>query len=81
MYEQFPEVMNMLWARMLRDNKKNWRRVYKVCHCTVLLQHHTHTLNKNHFIITHSVLSKVLIDQMKLNCVFNNSQLAMNRNS
>ena len=30
MYEQFPEVMNMLWARMLRDNKKNWRRVYKV---------------------------------------------------
>ncbi|XP_049614177.1 clathrin interactor 1a isoform X1 [Syngnathus scovelli] len=29
MYEQFPEVMNMLWTRMLRDNKKNWRRVYK----------------------------------------------------
>lgn len=29
MYEQFPEVVNMLWARMLRDNKKNWRRVYK----------------------------------------------------
>ncbi|XP_056898593.1 clathrin interactor 1a isoform X1 [Takifugu flavidus] len=29
MYEQFPEVMNMLWNRMLRDNKKNWRRVYK----------------------------------------------------
>ncbi|KAJ8254701.1 hypothetical protein GJAV_G00196210 [Gymnothorax javanicus] len=29
MYEQFPEVMNMLWARMLKDNKKNWRRVYK----------------------------------------------------
>ncbi|XP_014832591.1 PREDICTED: clathrin interactor 1 isoform X1 [Poecilia mexicana] len=29
MYEQFPEVMNMLWGRMLRDNKKNWRRVYK----------------------------------------------------
>ncbi|KAM4554999.1 clathrin interactor 1a [Odontesthes bonariensis] len=29
MYELFPEVMNMLWARMLRDNKKNWRRVYK----------------------------------------------------
>lgn len=35
MYEQFPEVMNMLWARMLKDNKKNWRRVYKVCHSTV----------------------------------------------
>lgn len=30
MYEQFPEVMNMLWTRMLKDNKKNWRRVYKV---------------------------------------------------
>ncbi|XP_028839195.1 clathrin interactor 1 isoform X2 [Denticeps clupeoides] len=29
MYEQFPEVMNMLWMRMLKDNKKNWRRVYK----------------------------------------------------
>ncbi|KAL2089129.1 hypothetical protein ACEWY4_016028 [Coilia grayii] len=29
MYEQFPEVMNMLWNRMLKDNKKNWRRVYK----------------------------------------------------
>ncbi|XP_077588447.1 clathrin interactor 1a [Stigmatopora nigra] len=29
MYEQFPDVMNMLWTRMLRDNKKNWRRVYK----------------------------------------------------
>ncbi|KAM8971878.1 clathrin interactor 1 [Pelodytes ibericus] len=29
MYEQFPELMNMLWQRMLRDNKKNWRRVYK----------------------------------------------------
>lgn len=30
MYEQFPELMNMLWTRMLKDNKKNWRRVYKV---------------------------------------------------
>uniref|UniRef100_A0A3P8WX43 Clathrin interactor 1b n=1 Tax=Cynoglossus semilaevis TaxID=244447 RepID=A0A3P8WX43_CYNSE len=29
LYEQFPEVMNMLWTRMLKDNKKNWRRVYK----------------------------------------------------
>ncbi|XP_077360927.1 clathrin interactor 1-like [Festucalex cinctus] len=29
MYEQFPEVMNMLWTRLLKDNKKNWRRVYK----------------------------------------------------
>ncbi|XP_053422574.1 clathrin interactor 1 isoform X3 [Nycticebus coucang] len=29
MYEQFPELMNMLWSRMLKDNKKYWRRVYK----------------------------------------------------
>nr|XP_014342178.1 PREDICTED: clathrin interactor 1 [Latimeria chalumnae] len=29
MYEQFPELMNMLWTRMLKDSKKNWRRVYK----------------------------------------------------
>lgn len=35
MYEQFPEVMNMLWTRMLKDNKKNWRRVYKVSLHTV----------------------------------------------
>uniref|UniRef100_A0A8C4WVC2 Clathrin interactor 1a n=1 Tax=Eptatretus burgeri TaxID=7764 RepID=A0A8C4WVC2_EPTBU len=28
-FEQFPEVMNMLWSRMLKDNKKSWRRVYK----------------------------------------------------
>lgn len=28
-YEQFPEVMQMLWKRMLQDNKKNWRRTYK----------------------------------------------------
>uniref|UniRef100_A0A673GG27 Clathrin interactor 1-like n=1 Tax=Sinocyclocheilus rhinocerous TaxID=307959 RepID=A0A673GG27_9TELE len=28
-YEHFPEVMNMLWTRMLKDNNKNWRRVYK----------------------------------------------------
>jgi hypothetical protein len=29
-YEHFPEVMTMLWKRMLQDNKKNWRRTYKV---------------------------------------------------
>ncbi|KAL3863336.1 hypothetical protein ACJMK2_005096 [Sinanodonta woodiana] len=28
-YEHFPEVVGMLWKRMLHDNKKNWRRVYK----------------------------------------------------
>lgn len=29
-YETFPEVMSMLWKRMLTDNKTNWRRTYKV---------------------------------------------------
>lgn len=28
-YENFPEVMGMLWKRMLQDNKNNWRRTYK----------------------------------------------------
>lgn len=28
-YEQFPEVMSMLWKRMLQDNKQHWRRTYK----------------------------------------------------
>ncbi|XP_054264899.1 telomere length regulation protein TEL2 homolog isoform X1 [Macrosteles quadrilineatus] len=28
-YEHFPEVMTMLWKRMLQDNRKNWRRTYK----------------------------------------------------
>ncbi|XP_013101191.2 uncharacterized protein LOC106082966 isoform X1 [Stomoxys calcitrans] len=28
-YETFPEVMSMLWKRMLQDNKTNWRRTYK----------------------------------------------------
>ena len=27
-YEQFPEVMSMLWKRMLQE-KRNWRRTYK----------------------------------------------------
>lgn len=31
-YEHFPEVMSMLWRRMLQDNKTNWRRTYKVNH-------------------------------------------------
>ena len=29
-YEHFPEVMGMLWKRMLLEDRKNWRRVYKV---------------------------------------------------
>ncbi|XP_065225982.1 telomere length regulation protein TEL2 homolog isoform X2 [Planococcus citri] len=28
-FEHFPEVMTMLWKRMLQDNKSNWRRTYK----------------------------------------------------
>ena len=28
-YEHFPEVMGMLWKRLLQD-KRNWRRIYKV---------------------------------------------------
>uniref|UniRef100_A0AAF5PHW7 ENTH domain-containing protein n=1 Tax=Wuchereria bancrofti TaxID=6293 RepID=A0AAF5PHW7_WUCBA len=28
-YDAFPEVMSMLWKRMLQDNKSAWRRVYK----------------------------------------------------
>lgn len=28
-YEYFPEVMSMLWRRMLIDNQSNWRRTYK----------------------------------------------------
>ena len=43
-YEHFPEVMSMLWKRMLHENKKNWRRVYKVmwlqnsyCYCMTFI--------------------------------------------
>ncbi|XP_066154978.1 telomere length regulation protein TEL2 homolog [Euwallacea fornicatus] len=28
-YEHFPEVMSMLWKRMLQESKQNWRRTYK----------------------------------------------------
>uniref|UniRef100_A0A0N5AXD2 ENTH domain-containing protein n=1 Tax=Syphacia muris TaxID=451379 RepID=A0A0N5AXD2_9BILA len=28
-YEAFPEIMGMLWKRMLHENKHAWRRVYK----------------------------------------------------
>jgi len=34
-YEHFPEVMSMLWRRMLFDNKGSWRRVYKVDFCLI----------------------------------------------
>jgi len=39
-YESYPEVMAMLWKRML-ETKKNWRRTYKVIvliPCVVLVQ-------------------------------------------
>uniref|UniRef100_A0A8C6TCP4 Clathrin interactor 1a n=1 Tax=Neogobius melanostomus TaxID=47308 RepID=A0A8C6TCP4_9GOBI len=29
MYEHYQEVMGMLWTRMLKENRKNFRRVYK----------------------------------------------------
>lgn len=35
-YEHFPEVMSMLWKRMLQDNKQHWRRTYKVCTYIIL---------------------------------------------
>uniref|UniRef100_A0A1I8F3H3 ENTH domain-containing protein n=1 Tax=Macrostomum lignano TaxID=282301 RepID=A0A1I8F3H3_9PLAT len=42
-YEQFPEVMGMLWKRMLFDNKRNWRRVYKsLLLLTYLIRHVRH---------------------------------------
>ncbi|XP_027204495.2 clathrin interactor lqfR isoform X2 [Dermatophagoides pteronyssinus] len=28
-YEYYPEVMNMLWKRMIQENMYNWRRTYK----------------------------------------------------
>lgn len=28
-YEHFPEVMGMLWKRMLQDSAYSWRRIYK----------------------------------------------------
>lgn len=37
-YEHFPEVMSMLWKRMLQENKKNWRRSYKVTQAICLLR-------------------------------------------
>ncbi|VDM09340.1 unnamed protein product [Wuchereria bancrofti] len=45
-YDAFPEVMSMLWKRMLQDNKSAWRRVYKArtfCNSLTLL----HYLLKN----------------------------------
>lgn len=77
MYEQFPEVMNMLWTRMLKDNKKNWRRVYKVsfrvCLCWIGAAHvcicYSHTCDtmllivvKVSFIIIHLMLTMFLIN-------------------
>ena len=36
MYECFPEVMGMLWKRMLHEGRKNWRRIYKVIALSIL---------------------------------------------
>ncbi|KAK0396534.1 hypothetical protein QR680_001755 [Steinernema hermaphroditum] len=35
-FDAFPEIMNMLWKRMLQDNRSAWRRVYK---SLILLNH------------------------------------------
>ncbi|KAI1720774.1 ENTH domain-containing protein [Ditylenchus destructor] len=35
-YDLFPEIMGMLWKRMLQENKVAWRRVYK---SLILLNH------------------------------------------
>ena len=48
-YEQFPEVMGMLWKRMLGE-RKNWRRTYKVIICVLIFT----SLNTNPFIISPS---------------------------
>lgn len=36
-YEHFPEVMSMLWKRMLQDSKQHWRRTYKVYFSQMLI--------------------------------------------
>ncbi|ESO08160.1 hypothetical protein HELRODRAFT_75202 [Helobdella robusta] len=38
-YEHFPEVMGMLWKRMLTENRKNWRRIYKSLRLLDYLMH------------------------------------------
>jgi hypothetical protein len=35
-HDQYPEIMGMLWKRMLVDNRNCWRRVYK---SLILLEH------------------------------------------
>ena len=44
-YEHFPEVMSMLWRRMLHDNRSHWRRTYKVSISFIIILCHTlHTI-------------------------------------
>ncbi|XP_004636073.1 clathrin interactor 1-like [Octodon degus] len=69
MYEQFPELVNMLWSQMLKDNKKNWRRVYESLLLLAYLMrngservvtsarehiHHLRSLENDHFVDEHS---------------------------
>lgn len=53
-YEHFPEVMSMLWKRMLQDNKTNWRRTYKVSCSRVVAEYLT-------MYVTHSCLFQSLL--------------------
>lgn len=48
-YEHFPEVMSMLWKRMLQDNKTNWRRTYKVIIINKVFQHLMPLQNSDRF--------------------------------
>lgn len=48
MFEHFPEVMGMLWKRMLHENKKNWRRTYKVSDDNIYGNIKTYMQKKNY---------------------------------
>ena len=50
-YEQFPEVMGMLWKRMLGE-RKNWRRTYKVgylCENVICIHYSNLVVSFSHF--------------------------------
>ena len=49
MYESFPEVMGMLWKRMLHEGKKNWRRIYKVICILIQVDYHDNFFDFNQF--------------------------------
>ena len=56
-YEHFPEVMSMLWKRMVHESKKNWRRMYKVaCRSIVIVHFEGITLIKEFVLVFQSLL-------------------------